>query len=59
MKNMPPPTYHFTKSITATVEINGTSYTGAPANNLKTAAKKAAFEAIWAIDPHYCELMCI
>lgn len=47
MKNMPP-------TFTATVEINGTSYTGTPANSLKEAANKAAFEAIWATDPHYC-----
>lgn len=50
MKNGPP-TYHFTESVTVTLEINGSSYTGATANNLEEAANRAAFEAIWAIDP--------
>jgi len=53
-KNMPPPTYRFTRTITATVEVNGTSYTGGPANNQRDAANKAAFEAIQGIDPQYC-----
>jgi len=53
-KNMPPPTYRFTRTFTATVGINGASYTGGPASNLREAANKAAFEAIMAIDPQCC-----
>lgn len=53
-KNIPPPTYHFTRTFTATVKINGASYTGGPASNPRDAANKAAFEAIIAIDPQSC-----
>eukprot|EP00253_Pinus_taeda_P016352 PITA_16352 len=53
-KNIPPPTYHITRTYTATVKINGASYTGGPAGNARDAANKAAFEAIMAIDPQCC-----
>ena len=57
MLNMLPPPYHFMNSFTATVEINGASYTGTPADSQKEAANKAAFVAIWEIEPHHCEFM--
>lgn len=53
-RNMPSPTYRFTRTITATVQVNGVSYTGSPSNNHKEAANKAALEAVMAIDPQYC-----
>ena len=60
---MPPP-YKFTKegdahcpTFTATVEINGASYAGDPANSKKDATSKAACKAIRPIDPHYCEFV--
>jgi len=56
---MCPPTYKFTRegdthclTFTATVEINGASYAGGPANS-KEATSNAACEVIRAIDPHY------
>lgn len=68
-KNMPPPSYRFTGIFTATVVVNGVSYTGGPSNNQRDAQNKAALEALQAIDPkaafevlqandpQYCELM--
>lgn len=50
-KNMPLPNYRFTRTFTATVVVNGVSYTGGPSNNQKDAQNKAAFEALQAIDP--------
>jgi len=59
-KNMPPPSYKFSKegeahcpTFTAIVEINGAFYAGDPANSKKDATNKAACKAIRAIDPHY------
>ena len=64
IKNIPLPTYQFTNegiahcpTFTATVEINGKSYTGAPGNNKKEAARNAAYEAIRSIRTQDCELL--
>ena len=63
-KNIPLPWYEFTEegiahspTFTATVEINGESYTGAPSNNKKEAARNAAYEAIRSIRTQDCELL--
>jgi len=63
-KNVPLPTYHFTKegyahcpTFTATVQINGTSYAGGPAKSKKEAASKAACEAIRTIEPYYWDTL--
>lgn len=60
-KNIPLPTYQFTQegiahcpTFTATVEINGESYTGAPGYNKKEAARNAAYEAIQSIRTQDC-----
>lgn len=60
-KNIPHPTYQFTKegiahcpTFTATVQINGESYTGAPGNSKKEAEKNAAYEAILSIRTQDC-----
>lgn len=50
-KNMPPPSYRFTRTYTATVVVNGVSYTGGLSNNQRDAQNKAALEALQAIDP--------
>ena len=65
-RNIPLPIYQFTTegeahcpTFTATVEINGASYTGAPGNNKKEAAGNAAYEAIRSMHTQDCELLSI
>eukprot|EP00253_Pinus_taeda_P010919 PITA_10919 len=60
-RKIPLPIYQFKKegmahcpTFTATVEINGESYTGAPGNNKKAAARNAAYEAIRSIRTQDC-----